>query len=69
MFCKSYQDRVLSILLVICGILLFTVSDIWCCKIRLRQDELIKLGRLVKKWLIVTQIFSVYPSGPGKVSY
>ena len=58
-----------SILVVFCGISSFTVSDVWCCKIRLRQAELIKLGREVKKGLIVTQIFITYPNGSGKISY
>ena len=53
-FEKLYLFCHFSILGAFCGISSFTVSDVWCCKIRLKHDELIKLTREVKKGLIIS---------------
>ena len=51
------------------GISSFTVPDVSRYKIRLRQDELMKLVMKIKNRLIMTQIFISYPDGSAKISY
>ena len=53
-FKKLYLFCHFSILGAFCAISSFTVSDVWCCKIRLKHDELIKLASEVKKGLIIS---------------
>ena len=53
-FEKLYLFCHFSILGAFYGILSFNVSDVWCCKIRLKHDELIKLASEVKKGLIIS---------------
>ena len=58
--CVSYRKK---------WIFSFTVSDVFCYKISLKQAQWIIFGREIKEGLIITQMFILHSGGSGRISY